>query len=291
MLKEIPVRGHVLTYKEHSEGDETFILINGWSSFQYFWRPVLDSFKPLGRVITLDLPGHAPARVPEGFDELNMDDLIEIQAEAIRFLSRGKKVHLVGHSAGGFVVIGVASKFPDLIESVVSICPAVHGPVRGFLYPVKLGYEVLQTSFMSLIQKAVMAPFWSMELFFSFAVKDRNEFFERPEIQYFLKKYHEYFQLLDPRIMGLYLIMFDKCDLRPMAKNVTAPTLVLVGKEDKVVPPEQGFELVEIMPNAKLVCLENSGHVPTLEEREESLGCILDWLRERIQNPSLQLTR
>jgi pimeloyl-ACP methyl ester carboxylesterase len=243
---------------------------------------VLDSFKQLGRVVTLDLPGHAPARVPENFNHLDMDDLIDIEAEAVRHIAQGKKVHLVGHSAGGFVVIGLASKYPELVESIVSICPAVHGPVKGFLYPVKLGYEMLQSSFMSIIQKAVMTPFFSMELFFSFAVKDKNEFFERPEIQYFLKKYHQYFQLLDPRIMGLYLLMFDKCDLRPLAKTVDIPTLILVGKEDRVVPAEQGIELAGLMPQADLVLLENSGHVPTLEEREEALGSILDWLRSKV---------
>jgi len=279
MLREIQVRGHVLTYNEHSEGEKIFIFINGWSSFQYFWRPVIDSFKQLGKIITLDLPGHAPARVPENFDHLDMHELIEIESEAVRQIAGGKKVHLIGHSAGGFVVIGIAAKYPELVESVVAICPAVHGPVRGFLYPVKLGYEVLQTSIMSFIQKAVMVPFFSMELFFSFAVKDKDKFFERPEIQYFLKQYHKYFQLLDPRVMGIYLLMFDKCDLRPLAKNVQIPTLILVGKEDRVVPAEHGIELSRIMPNSRLIVLENSGHVPILEEREESIGLILDWLR------------
>lgn len=281
MLQELNIKGHILTYNEHSKGDTTFILINGWSSFQYFWNPVIDFFKPLGRIVTLDLLGHAPARVPEDFNHLEVEELIEIQAEAIRKIADGKKVHLIGHSAGGFVVVGVASKYPELVESVVSICPAVHGPVRGFLYPVKMGYELLQTGLMSFIQKAVMMPFFSMELFFSFAVKDKSEFFERPEIKYFLKKYHQFFQLLDPRIMGIYLLMFDKADLRPYARNVRVPTLILVGKEDRVVPAEQGIELANIIPNAELVVLENSGHVPTLEEREETLGIILDWLREK----------
>ncbi len=281
MLQELQINGHVLTYNEHSKGDATFIFINGWSSFQYFWHPIIDFFKPLGRVVTLDLLGHAPARVPENFNHLEVAELIEIQASAIQKIANGKKVHLIGHSAGGFVVVGVAAKYPQFVESVVTICPAVHGPVRGFLYPVKMGYELLQTGLMSFIQKAVMMPFFSMELFFSFAVKDKSEFFERVEIQYFLKKYHQFFQLLDPRIMGIYLLMFDKADLRPLARNVQVPTLVLVGKEDRVVPAEQGIELANIIPNSELAILENSGHVPTLEEREETLGIILDWLREK----------
>lgn len=281
MLREVNVKGHVLTYNEHSQGDTTYILINGWSSFQYFWNPIINFFKPLGRIVTLDLLGHAPAKVPEDFNHLEVEELIEIEAQAIQKIANGKKVHLIGHSAGGFVVVGVAAKYPELVESVVCICPAVHGPVKGFLYPVKIGYELLQIGFMSFIQKTVMMPFFSMELFFSFAVKDKSEFFERPEIKYFLKKYHQFFQSLDPRIMGIYLLMFDKADLRPYAPNVQAPTLILVGKEDHVVPPEQGIELASLIPNSDLVVLENSGHVPILEEREETLGIILDWLRDK----------
>lgn len=279
MLKQIPVQGHVLTYREHSKGDEIFIFLHGWSSFQFVWSPILKYFTYLGKCITVDLPGHAPAEVPPNFQSIEVEELIHIQAEAISKISKGKKITLIGHSAGGFVTLGIASLYPHLLKRIIAICPGSHGPVGGFLYPVKLGYERLG-SLMPFLQKAIMTPAFSMELFFRGAVYSQTDFFARPDIQEFLKEYHERFQSLDPRLMGIFLTMFDKCEIRPMLKDVHCPTLVIVGKHDLIIPAYQGAEIARLIDGARFIAMEQSGHIPFLEEKEETVSHMLDWLEE-----------
>ncbi|MBE0511548.1 alpha/beta hydrolase [Candidatus Bathyarchaeota archaeon] len=61
--------------------------------------------------------------------------------------------------------------------------------------------------------------------------------------------------------------------------QIKAPTLILHGKRDVLVPPENGSILAEAIPNAKLVYFENSAHI-LAEEMEKVLQVLIDFLVE-----------
>ncbi len=61
--------------------------------------------------------------------------------------------------------------------------------------------------------------------------------------------------------------------------QIKAPTLILHGKRDVLVPPENGSILAETIPNAKLVYFENSAHI-LAEEMEKALTILIDFLVE-----------
>jgi len=60
-------------------------------------------------------------------------------------------------------------------------------------------------------------------------------------------------------------------------QQIEVPTLVLQGKKDRLVPPENGSILAKAIPNAKLVFFEKSAHV-VVEEMEEVLKVITEFL-------------
>ena len=63
-------QGHTLTWDEHSTGEHTFIFIHGYSASRQSWEPLLHYFIPLGRCVTLDLPGHGYAQTPADYNHL-----------------------------------------------------------------------------------------------------------------------------------------------------------------------------------------------------------------------------
>lgn len=67
---------------------------------------------------------------------------------------------------------------------------------------------------------------------------------------------------------------FDTYQRLPQIK---AQTLVLAGKRDVFIPPENGQILADGIPHSKLVYLENSGHM-FIEEADEAAGIILEFL-------------
>jgi len=65
-------------------------------------------------------------------------------------------------------------------------------------------------------------------------------------------------------------------------KRVTAPTLVIHGSLDRVIPLAAARELVRRRPNWTLRVLEGVGHVPMMETPERFLSVLVEWLADRI---------
>jgi 3-oxoadipate enol-lactonase len=62
--------------------------------------------------------------------------------------------------------------------------------------------------------------------------------------------------------------------------RITAPTLVLHGDHDELVPPENGRIIARAIPNATLVEIANAGHIFTSDRLETSLDAVASFLKE-----------
>jgi pimeloyl-ACP methyl ester carboxylesterase len=274
----VEVGENSFSYYVHSEGEEIFVFINGWCSSRYFWEPIISNFFEYGRCISLDLIGHYPGIASPNFSNLSIEELIGIQAEAVRKIADGRKVTLVGHSTGGTFCIGVASMLPDVIQSVIAISPAVHGPVRGLLVPAMLASELKLGFINDMTMKLIGLSQELMDFWFSVAVYDKESFFEITGIKDFLATYQKNFRKLNSGVMSSFLQKLDKTDARDLVKNYTIPTMIIFGEDDKIVPSIQGAKLAASIPSSKLVIYEKSGHIPILEQKEKCLSDIKNWL-------------
>lgn len=70
------------------------------------------------------------------------------------------------------------------------------------------------------------------------------------------------------------ILEFDACD---RLSQIRAPTLILAGKRDVTMPPENASILASSIPGSKLVYFKNSAHT-LIEETEEVLSTILEFL-------------
>lgn len=68
-------------------------------------------------------------------------------------------------------------------------------------------------------------------------------------------------------------------DFRPALGKVRVPTLVLAGRYDRVSMPLYAAEFKTLIPGARLVIFEKSGHFPYMEEPDETLDVLRDFLR------------
>ena len=60
--------------------------------------------------------------------------------------------------------------------------------------------------------------------------------------------------------------------------NIEAPTLILHGREDRVVPPSCGFLLAQNIPNAELHLFGKCGHWVQTERRTEFLQLVTNFI-------------
>ena len=72
--------------------------------------------------------------------------------------------------------------------------------------------------------------------------------------------------------------IISRPDSRASLAEVTCPTLVLVGDEDALTPPERAREMHEIVAGSRLEVVPDCGHLSTLERPEAVNAALRDWL-------------
>lgn len=73
-------------------------------------------------------------------------------------------------------------------------------------------------------------------------------------------------------------------NMEDMLADITAPTLLVWGKEDVVTPPEVAERFHEKLPNAQLKWIEKCGHAPMMERPEEFVRHLKPFLEHLIAN-------
>jgi pimeloyl-ACP methyl ester carboxylesterase len=73
--------------------------------------------------------------------------------------------------------------------------------------------------------------------------------------------------------------LIARCDSRPTLGSIRCPTLVLVGEDDELTPPERAVEMAAGIAGARLVRVPQCGHLSTLEQPEQVTRALLEWLR------------
>ena len=72
--------------------------------------------------------------------------------------------------------------------------------------------------------------------------------------------------------------ILGRADSRPTLGSIRCPTLVLVGEDDELTPPERAAEIAAGIPGARLTTVPQSGHMSTLEQPDEVTRALLEWL-------------
>lgn len=265
------------------------ILIHGITASIHFWSPSLIApFAAQGPTYALSLPGHYPATFPAGFDveSLTAATLARLLTHAIQTLSAGRPVILVGHSTGGFAVLNIAARTPALARGVISISgfshgrwtgmlglgqwAARHGPVSSWLFK--------QTYRLNRATRCGQRASWRI-----YSPRPR-ELLASPLLdEIFNSFYHAYTQL-DVDAMHSYFARMPEIDISALLPQITAPTLVLAGDADPIVPPSQARLIAARVPHAELAMLPQVGHMPFLDAPAAYHATITAWLERQLAN-------
>jgi pimeloyl-ACP methyl ester carboxylesterase len=72
--------------------------------------------------------------------------------------------------------------------------------------------------------------------------------------------------------------ILQRPDSRPMLGGIAVPTLVAVGEQDILTPPELAEEMAAAIPGAELARIPMAGHLPTMEQPDIVNGLLRQWL-------------
>ncbi|RMX03012.1 alpha/beta fold hydrolase [Corticibacter populi] len=86
---------------------------------------------------------------------------------------------------------------------------------------------------------------------------------------------------VDAYVRQQHAIM-QRADARPTLAAIACPSLIVVGDQDQLTPPELAAEMAAGIPGAELRTIADCGHLSTLEQPEAVTAVLLDWLQRRV---------
>jgi pimeloyl-ACP methyl ester carboxylesterase len=201
-------------------------------------------------------------------------------------------VHLFGNSMGGAVAVRVAGTRPDLIRTLTLISPAMpfmdpRRSEQGRLVPLVFlpGVERLAARRLAGVNPEVMAR---QVIAAIFADPDRlHEQRLREAVEEIQRRYEA------PWYLGAYLrslrgvvLSFLRSylpgsgSLWRTAARITAPTLVITGRQDRIVDVRVAPQVAKIIPDSRLLVLGGVGHVAMMEVPRSVARAVLGLLDE-----------
>jgi len=203
----------------------------------------------------------------------------------------GEPVSLMGNSMGGHIAIIEAAEHPRWVTELTLVDPAVGIPVRR-QHPVMLGL-VAAISIPGLAEAfferrlQVLGPERLVQQTLSLVSADPSRVDPRvvdAHVQLTRERSRLAGQNSRAFLQASRSIGLRMADPRfwTRVKRVMAPTLVIHGSRDRVIPLAAARELVRRRPDWKLRVLDGVGHVPMMETPNLFLSVLFEWLAYRI---------
>jgi len=287
---ELQIEAHklvALSFNPDKSGSP-IILLHGICSSVYYWtQDLIELFTQHGPCYALSLPGHYPAIFSPQFkqNELTAETLARLLGRAIRQLVGQRAVILVGHSTGGFAALNIAAHVPEMVGGIISIAGFAQGQWIGVLGRSQtlarrgwFGNLLFRLSLKLNLRVRIMH-----RAFLRFFTANHQSFFANPYIENSIDHYLPYAQQLDLTAMKNYFAIMPEIDISPLLSRITAPTLVLTGDSDPIVPPVQSRLIAEKVPHADLVLLKGTGHLPFFETPTEYQHVVNHWLYQQVR--------
>lgn len=202
--------------------------------------------------------------------------------QALRLHLGVDKPIVMGWSHGGMVAMQFAFTYPASLSKLILFDTSAYfgeflGDIEGAVQEFK-NEPWFEKSFAALKAEwdgdyktdEDMSRLWAEEMKFYF-----KKFDERAEA------YHERTKDLSLRIAPLKVFNEKEAatmDLRPRLKNITVPTLVIVGRHDFITNVTMAEEMVKYIPDARLEVFEDSGHFALVEEPEKFYRVIKEFV-------------
>jgi pimeloyl-ACP methyl ester carboxylesterase len=232
------------------------------------WAEQITGLGGVYRVIAPDLRGHGDSPTPEGI--YAMDTMADDVIELLDTLSIDEPVVVGGLSMGGYVALSLIARYPQRVRALMLMdTRAEADSPEAAAKREELSQAVLAAGDSGPVVE-VMIPRLFTKRFLQL----------RPERVAPLLTVME--QNPPRGIAGALRGMAKRPDRRSDLKRIAVPTLVLVGEEDVITPPDEVRTMAQEIPGARLEVIPEAGHLAPYEQYSVANSVMLEFL-ERLQ--------
>jgi proline iminopeptidase len=255
----------------------TLIILHGGPGFDHtYLRPWLDPVSEVAQLVYVDERGCGRSqRHTHEYYQLG------IMADDVVLLCKKLAIAhpiVLGQSFGGFVTLSIAHRHPDFPKGIIlfDTSPAWTGgydlDALEQIVGGQRGKELREVAYkestgqateaeLKRFEQEIMPLYWHQ----GFKQEYVEDLFSNPMVNMDIATY----------MMGT---LSKEYDLRPHLPEIKVPALVLQGRYDWVTPMAGAQEMANRIPNAQLHIFEHSSHMVFMEEPEELVSVLKQWI-------------
>jgi pimeloyl-ACP methyl ester carboxylesterase len=264
---QVEVAGASLHVRDDGPREAPAVLfLHGFGASLHTWEPWAQALADQRRVVRVDLPGHGLSP-PDPTDDYRDTRSLQLLLGLLDRLGL-QRVDVVGNSMGGRIAWTLAARHPDRVHQLVLISP------DGFASPgyFEYGKAPEVSALLQVMRVALPRPLLRMSLAPAYVNRDVLT-------DALLDRYHDLLRAPGARAAMLQrmrqTILVDPV---PLLKSIQAPTLLLWGEQDAMIPITNAADYLQALPHATLVRLPGLGHLPHEEDPAGTLPMLKDFL-------------
>lgn len=243
------INNQSIYYQKLGSGKD-LIMLHGWKQDVSTFHNVAEELKKHFTLYLIDLPGFGRSENPK--IPFFVSDYAEIVKEFIKN-QKLKQPSLLGHSVGGNIALKFASENGEFIDKLILESSSGIRPKKTFLkYILYLNAKIFK---------------YLVPNFFNLKLKIRKWLYWRLESDY-----------LNAGSLKNTLTNILNEDLTSDLSKIKNTTLMIWGENDEQVKLQYGRMLYKLIPNSKLVILQNTAHFPHIENPRMFLYYVIDFL-------------
>jgi pimeloyl-ACP methyl ester carboxylesterase len=231
-------------------GQQPILLLHGQPGRGSDWDLLVSAIDDRARMLVIDRPGWDGSSAAGGL-ELSAD-----AALAALDAARVKQATIVGHSYGAAVAAWIAALYPERVRSLVLVAPAANvaslQPIDRLLAAPVAGYLASAALLVS-GGLVVATPAIRRRLAAALAVR---EDYLRASGSWMRRR-----AAWDAFFVEQRALVRDLPVLESRLQRITAPTTIVMGAEDKIVPPRCARLLAQQIAEAELIEIERGRHM------------------------------
>jgi pimeloyl-ACP methyl ester carboxylesterase len=248
------------------------LLIHGAGGSVENWLPNIGAFTEEYRIYALDLPGFGRSDKPS--IPYSVPYLAEFVPDFLA-VHGVERAHIVGHSMGGAIALQMAFSRPNMLDKLVLVDALgfgtrAHVALRLMALPF-IGERMIRPSrkgTKNLFKTAFFNPAVLTEEMIDFVIETAG-----------LPGYGEAFLSAGRSFSSVWGVKRKFVQsIVDNARRLRCPTLVIWGKQDKLLPVEHAHVADSVIANAKLQLFDACGHLPQLEHPEAFNSTVLRFL-------------
>lgn len=249
---------------------DTIVLVHGFGANKDNWTRIARELTDDFNVYAIDLPGHGESSKPLDLG-YSLEQQVGHLARIIEALGINE-MHMMGNSMGGGITALYAATYPKQIKTAVLFDPA------GILeYESEMVDMVLAGD-----NPLIPSKPGDFERLMDFALE------EKPFVPWPILGVMEEQAIANQAVNKVIFAAIQKAgfksEFRNIIKNIEDPTLIIWGKEDRILDYRNGDVFQKIIPDARLEVMDGIGHAPMIEAPEESARLFLEFAKTHISN-------